>query len=60
LAKIGNSKWPPGGCLSMKMMYICICSGFYKHGQILLIFRMQLSIGYDITENEKIPQNEKN
>jgi hypothetical protein len=26
LVKIGNSKWPPGGCLSMKTMHICICS----------------------------------
>ncbi len=63
LAKIGNSKWPPGGSLSKKTMYICICSGFYKHGQILSKFVMQVSIGYVIIEDEnrvkklKIPPN---
>ena len=40
LAKIGNSKWSPGGCLSMKMMCICICSGFYTHRWIPLKFGM--------------------
>jgi hypothetical protein len=51
--KIGTSKWPPGGFLSMKMMHICICSGFGKHGWIVLKFAMQVNIGYDIivTEN---------
>jgi hypothetical protein len=29
-----------------------ICSGFYKHGQILSKFGMQVSIGYVIIENE--------
>jgi hypothetical protein len=41
---IGNSKWPPGGCLSMKTMHICICSRFYKYGRILSKFGMQDSI----------------
>jgi hypothetical protein len=36
LAKIRNFKWPPGYC---------------KHGQILLKFGIQVSIGYDIIEN---------
>ena len=40
LTKVGNSKWPPGGCLSMKTMPICIGSGLYKHGWILLKFGM--------------------
>jgi hypothetical protein len=52
LAKIGNSKWLPGGCLSMKTMHIWICSGFYKHGWIPLKFGMPVSIVYDIIENE--------
>jgi hypothetical protein len=36
LAKIGNSKWLPVCCLSMKTMHIYICSRFYKHLRILL------------------------
>ncbi len=36
----------------MKMMYICICSGFYKQEWILLKFGMHLSIGCSIMENE--------
>ena len=34
-SKIGNSKWPPGHCLSMKTMHIYICSGFCTAGIIL-------------------------
>jgi hypothetical protein len=47
------------GCLSMKTMYICICSGFYKHGRILSKFGMQVSIGYVIMENENRVKNPK-
>jgi hypothetical protein len=36
----------------MKTMYICICFGFCKHGWILFIFGMQVSIGFGIIDNE--------
>ncbi len=36
----------------MKMIHICICSRFYKHGCILLKFGMQVTIGYGKLENE--------
>jgi hypothetical protein len=51
LAKVGNTKWPPGGCLSMKTMHIFICSIFYKNGRILFKFGTQVSTGYDIIYN---------
>jgi hypothetical protein len=34
--------------VSMKTIYICIYSGFYKQGRILSKFGMQVSIGYVI------------
>jgi hypothetical protein len=41
----------------MKMMHICICSGFNKHGRILLKFGMQVNINYGIIENENRVKN---
>jgi hypothetical protein len=48
----------------MKTMYICICSGFYKHGWILLKPGVQVSIGHYIIDNEnrvtgRSPKNAK-
>ena len=37
---------------NMKTMHICIGSGCYKHGRILLKFGMQVSIWHGIIENE--------
>jgi hypothetical protein len=38
----------------MTTMHICVCSRFYKHGQILFKFGMQVNIGYVIIDNLQI------